>query len=54
VEFTISPATNSDETLVIRSQGAPGGPSQGPSAVSVSQVQGQAQPCKVVDTSPAQ
>jgi hypothetical protein len=53
VEFTISPAANSDDTLVIRSQGAPAGPSQGPSAVSVSQVQGQAQPCKLVD-SPAQ
>jgi hypothetical protein len=53
VEFTISPAANSDDTLVIRSQGAPAGPSEGPGAVSVSQVQGQAQPCKLVD-SPAQ
>jgi hypothetical protein len=53
VAFTISPAAHPGETLVIRSQGSPAGPSQGPSAVSVSQIQGQAQPCKVID-SPAQ
>jgi hypothetical protein len=57
VYFTVSPAARSDETLVIRSQGsAPGqaaDQTQGPSTISVNQVQGQAQPCKVVD-SPAQ
>jgi hypothetical protein len=53
VEFTISPAANSDQTLVIRSQGSLPGQTQGPSTISVSPVQGQAQPCKLVD-SPAQ
>jgi hypothetical protein len=53
VAFTVSRAARSDETLVIRSQGSAAGPSQGPTSISVSQVQGQAQPCKVID-SPAQ
>ncbi len=57
VQFTVTPTQHSDETLVIRSQGsAPSqakGQSEGLSALSVSEVQGQAQPCQVVD-SPAQ
>jgi hypothetical protein len=59
VEFTIYEQSHPSGTLVIRAQGlasdeAP--PSQdaaGPGTISVSQVQGQAQPCEVVD-SPAQ
>jgi hypothetical protein len=57
VQFTVIPTQHSDETLVIRSQGsAPSqakGQSEGLSALSVSEIQGQAQPCPVVD-SPAQ
>jgi hypothetical protein len=45
VEFTISPAANSDQTLVIRSQGSLPGQTQGPSTgTNVSQVPGIAQP----------
>lgn len=61
VEFTIYEQPHPSGTLVIRSQGLPSGQapasqSQGAadlSTILVSQVQGQAQPCKVVD-SPAQ
>jgi hypothetical protein len=61
VEFTVGPAAHRDETLVIRNQGvapgeAPAGHTQGTvgaDAISVSHVQGEATPCKVVD-SPAQ
>jgi hypothetical protein len=61
VEFTIYEQPHPSGTLVILAQGlasgeAPASQSQGaadPGTISVSQVQGQAQPCKVVD-SPAQ
>ncbi len=61
VEFTIYEQPHPSGTLVILGQGlasgqAPASQSQGaadPGTISVSQIQGQAQPCKVVD-SPAQ
>jgi hypothetical protein len=58
VEFTIYEQSHPSGTLVIRSQGlppgqAPASQSQGAadlSTISVAQIQGQAQPCKVVDS----